>query len=162
MKLFLLILTIQYIKTERTCGNFLPKNRTECNALTTSYSYCCFFYIPGKTELANGCRSITVSDFTKFKGSQDYGGEQYMYDCGMTYTDMAVTQCGNPKPTIPSDCNQYSTRDSSCCYYNFFGQRGCISYGAIIKGSVPYGSMVLQCGAEHFSLLILLFMFFIF
>jgi hypothetical protein len=167
MKLLLLVLIITTggVLTDRTCGNFIPQNKSECNALTTSFNYCCFYNNPNGDKLANGCVSVGVSDFTKFQNSRTINGTQYTYDCGITYTSNEVTQCGVQYPTKPVECNEHTTKDSSCCYYNFFGQKGCISYGAIVKGSIPYGSMILQCGSEiarlsiYTAIIIILFIF---
>jgi hypothetical protein len=162
MRFLLLVIFVYNITTEKTCGNFIPQTKEDCNAMTTSFRYCCFFYIPNGTSLSNGCVSMTISDFTNFGGSRTINGQKYTYDCGMTYTNNAIKQCGNGKPNTSSDCNQFSTHDSSCCYYNFFGQKGCIDYGAVVQGSIPYGSMVLQCEGQIYTISLYMAIIFLF
>jgi hypothetical protein len=135
--------SIFYSQSQRNCGNFIPKTNDECHVFNSPGSYCCFVS-NGLDNFINHCQQINPAQYMTSKNWTIFGTHNMTVDCGTVYSERNFPSCGNSTISSTDDCFPYSTESSSCCYYNYFGIKGCIAYKKVSQSTV-LGNVVLQC-----------------
>jgi hypothetical protein len=157
------LLTI-YSQLQRNCVNFIPKSKEECHVFNTPATYCCFVS-NGLNNFINHCQEINPAEYLTSNNWTIFSNINMTVDCGNVYSERNYPSCGNSTILSTDDCKNFSTETSSCCYYSYFGKKGCIAYKKVDQSTV-LGNVVLQCHATfiktifYIHIQLLLFVFF--
>lgn len=62
-------------------------------------------------------------------------------------------KCGNNSPPINIlDCNYYSKKNNSCCFYKYSLNTGCFYLGGYYQGTKEYKGLFVECSLFTISL----------
>lgn len=159
----IILFLIKLVYPWQTCGSFIPKNAEECHQFSDIKQYCCFF-TDNKHPYANFCKYVNMAEYLTHSNytNNTYSSDGYLnmtISCGETITQNQFQSCGTTNVTEIEDCVGYNTPSSSCCYYNYMGEKGCVSYDYVIKGSIINGNVILQCSSSFISTSLLFILF---
>ena len=159
----LLILTLFFsfiIKINTVCDiNKETNKKTECLKERSVDEYCCFIKPLEDPTLPSKCYPYKID---KYFGNININHNKHVYtiDCGLgsTFMDSSWNRtledrqiCG--KKIIPDnndDCNDNSTEDNSCCYYEGEdGLRECYWLGIKYSGKVTRKGYTFICHAGN-------------
>lgn len=142
--LTLFLIYIQFVFSQNTCRSIVPKTKEDCFKFSNLTTYCCHFE-NSKNSFFNHCEEINGGDYLTTKNSTISYNDEYQINCGKTYSKNNMTSCGNEMPSSMADCSKYSTKQNSCCYYNFYGKKGCVLNDYKADRGVIVGNIILQC-----------------
>lgn len=54
-------------------------------------------------------------------------------------------------PDVVSDCTRFQTEESSCCYFTYGSDIGCIKLRTRYLGSINYGDLYLECQSKFLN-----------
>ena len=125
-----LLLILQKMSNEISCGNGNKLTRNDCFANSTSEEFCCYngsdstCYPVSKNELDNNTLDCGISDLNY--GKYEFG----QYYPSQTDLGLGLQSCGKPEPKHTRDCTDYSQLTNSCCRFKKEnGGSGCFFIG---------------------------------
>lgn len=66
-----------------------------------------------------------------------------------TEEERTFRYCDHGKtPDVKDDCTKHQTEESSCCYFAYGNQIGCVYLGIRYLGSTDYGGLTLYCDSN--------------
>ncbi len=142
--LILFLIKILLVYSQNNCRTIIPKTGEDCFKFSNLTTYCCHF-ANSKNSFFNHCEEINGGDYLTTKNSTISYNDEYQIDCGKTYSKNNINSCGSSIPSSMADCSKYSTKQNSCCYYNFYGKKGCVLYDFKVDRGVVVGNIILQC-----------------
>ena len=54
-------------------------------------------------------------------------------------------------PDVVNDCTRFQTDESSCCYFTYGSDIGCIKLRTRYLGSINYGDLYLECQSKFLN-----------
>ena len=66
--------------------------------------------------------------------------------------DYDFKYCDHGTPDVVGDCTKYQTDESSCCYFSYGNEIGCVFLGIRYLGDIEYGGLTLKCASNYMKI----------
>ena len=168
--IFIIILLFKSIKNQ--CNLVTASKASECLRQTTDSVYCCFISPLEDSSSPSMCYPYPKDKYFGYLNI-NHNRKIYSINCGlgstfmdsnweMTLEDRGI--CGSTNPNDHKDCNNASTKDNSCCYYEGEDMKGCYWLGIKYCGKVTKSKYTFICDSnliKPFKFLFLLYLLFL-
>jgi len=148
MKYYLitLLISLKLAWLQKNCTNFVPKSSEECFEFSDNISNYCCYITDNINKFTDHCENINTAEYLTYPNYITYMGKYNLsVNCGNTISSNSLKKCGASVVNNISDCISFSNMENSCCYYNYFGKKGCVLMESSIDTSILHGNFILQC-----------------